>query len=191
MFNKVAFYPAKILLTCFFLGKVKPFPGTLGSIVGVIICYIADKPTTHLAFRILFAFCIFLIFIIGILAANLYSKAINKQDPSEVILDEIIGQIVSIKLLHYFIHYAKYHVSFKYPVFQISLLHCFDISLLSYLVSFVFFRIFDIAKPHPISYVDKNIKGGLGIMLDDIIAGIFASVASLTFLIILNYIVSA
>ena len=47
------------------------------------------------------------------------------------------------------------------------------------ILAFCFFRLFDIFKPFPISYVDKNVKGGLGIVLDDLIAGVFAGLISI------------
>jgi phosphatidylglycerophosphatase A len=77
-------------------------------------------------------------------------RRLGIDDPSEVVIDEVAGYGLSVFLLPF--------------------------SLLSFALGFVFFRIFDIWKPFPIGLIDRRVKGGLGIVLDDLVAGVFANV---------------
>jgi phosphatidylglycerophosphatase A len=84
----------------------------------------------------------------GIPAAESYCRASAKSDPSEVVIDEVAGQLLALALV--------------------------PPDWLSYALGFLFFRVFDILKPGPIGWADRKIKGGLGVMLDDVIAGVLA-----------------
>ena len=88
------------------------------------------------------------LFIIGTTCAGSAEKIVDHGDPGIVVIDEIVGQLITLSA-------APFH-----PV--------------AALLGFVFFRFFDILKPFPINWLDKHIHGGLGIMLDDVIAGIYA-----------------
>ena len=72
----------------------------------------------------------------------------NSDDHSAIVIDEVAGMLVTLSFVSY--------------------------GVMTYFCAFLLFRLFDIWKPWPISWVDKNIKGGLGIVLDDLIAGLFA-----------------
>ena len=72
----------------------------------------------------------------------------NSDDHSAIVIDEVVGMLVTLSFVSY--------------------------GVMTYFCAFLLFRLFDIWKPWPISWVDKNIKGGLGIVLDDLIAGLFA-----------------
>jgi phosphatidylglycerophosphatase A len=87
-------------------------------------------------------------FIAGIWICQLSANWLGKEDPSAVVWDEIVGYMVTM---------TAAPAGWQWMV-----------------VGFVLFRIFDILKPWPISYLDRNIHGGLGIMIDDVIAGIFS-----------------
>ena len=183
MLDKCIFYAVRIFLTCCFIGMLNPCPGTLGSFVGIVLSYFVYNSIGSYTFYTLLLLCVFLA--VGVLSDSFYSKTIKITDPKEVILDEIIGQIFSINLLYYFAYWAECYISIhNIPLFVIKgyLLNSFDTKL-PYVVNFIFFRIFDIAKPYPINYIDKKFKGGIGIMLDDIVAGFFAAIFSLIFLI--------
>ena len=72
----------------------------------------------------------------------------DSSDNSSIVIDEVAGMFVALSFVHY--------------------------EVILYCLAFIFFRLFDIFKPWPISWVDKNVKGGLGILLDDLIAGLIA-----------------
>ena len=95
------------------------------------------------------------IFIYSIIAINNVLESFDVQDPKEIVVDEVVGQM--LPLLAIPIYENFYPTSVEY--------YC--------IAAFLFFRLFDIWKPFPVNYVDKNIKGGLGIMLDDVLAGIY------------------
>jgi phosphatidylglycerophosphatase A len=88
-----------------------------------------------------------LLLILGIKASNIYQKTTGEQDSSVIVIDEVVGQLI-------------------------AMLTIMDNCLLI-LVSFLLFRFFDIFKPWPASYFDKHVKNGAGVMLDDVIAGIY------------------
>ena len=95
---------------------------------------------------------IILTFILGVIASNKAEKALGFHDCSSIVIDEFAGMFIS--------------VLFFPKVWYLAFL------------AFVLFRVFDILKPFPISYLDKRIGGGLGIMVDDIAAGFFACISA-------------
>lgn len=123
----------------------------------------------------------FITFLIGTVSSHYYSKFATNDDPRDVVIDEVVGVWFLIALLQ---------LTFV-QINDISIPHALDFimeehnSLFNIIIisgAFVFFRIFDIQKPWPISYCDQKIHGGLGIMLDDIAAAIFGFVVMIGFL---------
>ena len=151
--REVMNFIASFISTGCFVGKIKYAPGTFGSLFATILCL------KYIELSILSQFIILLlILVIGTLSTYIYLLEIKKdleKDPKEVVIDEI---------------FAIFMISF---VMQIIIKTTFGIKHL--IIIFLLFRFFDILKPFPISYVDKNIHGAKGIMLDDILAG-FASI---------------
>ena len=98
----------------------------------------------------LFFIIIPLLFIFGVIASNTYQKQTGEKDSSVIVIDEVVGQLIAM----------------IFVVDNLTLVLC----------SFIIFRIFDIFKPWPASYADKKINGGLGVMLDDVFAGIYAAI---------------
>ena len=135
---------AEILATVFYLGRIPGAPGTWGSIAAVLVWLIL--PEQMLSVFIFSGILIFLA-VIGIWVSQLAESASGTTDPSEIIIDEWVGQWIALLAL---------------PQTWISAV-----------IALVFFRIFDIAKPGPINNLQK-LPGGWGIMVDDIVAGIFA-----------------
>src|ERR1700722_12982310 len=99
--------------------------------------------------------------VIGILACADHVRETGRDDPPECVIDELAGQWLAC---------AFCLLSFG------GLLPAPPISLPMFFLAFVLFRLFDIWKPWPVSWADKNIKGGLGVMTDDMIAGLMAGV---------------
>lgn len=87
-------------------------------------------------------------FAIGIWAAARYSAALGKGDPSEVVIDEVAAQWLVLSVL--------------------------PLTPFAWLAGFAFFRFFDVVKPWPVSLADRNLKGGIGIMADDMVAALYA-----------------
>jgi len=103
-------------------------------------------PTQGFAFLVI---CL-AVFAAGVIATNIMERYDGTQDDSKIVIDEALGILLAVAFLP------------KIPML--------------YLAAFIIFRIFDIAKPPPIKQVDKNLRGGIGVMLDDVIAGIFTNI---------------
>ena len=111
----------------------------------------------------LLAFAIFT-FITGVWASHVVSKATNNGDPQIVVIDEVHGQALSLLLISLLNPQIFDPTTFK-AWFVVG-------------VSFILFRIFDVAKPWPASFFDKKMHGGWGMMLDDSAAGIYAMIGT-------------
>ena len=139
---------SKIFSTLFFIGYIKWSPGTIGSLVSLAIIILLSKIISNFIFIIIFI-CLL---ILAIKFIEIYSKTINKNDAEEIIIDEFLGIYLIIIFSLNFNSLNEY---------------------VKILLIFIFFRIFDIIKPYPINWIDKNIKNSYGIILDDIIAGVY------------------
>ena len=166
---------ALALLTMFGIGRIKYAPGTVASLVTCLIFYLCYRDVVLWTKIIWFLDVgsnklggIFLFFILSFICSFILidklSVHFKKKDPQEIVIDEFFGQ--SIPLLSLGI-YAMYN--------NIVLIWTYRYIELFIFLSFILFRIFDIYKPFPINIIDKNIKNGLGVMLDDIVAGIYAT----------------
>ena len=151
--NKIS----QIFSTLFFIGYVKWAPGTLGSIFSLITIIFLHNIVNKNEFIILFI-CILLMATICI---KIYSKSVNKHDAKEIIIDEFLG----IYLIIIF--------SYNFDSFN---------EFTKILSIFILFRIFDIIKPFPANWIDKNIQNSYGVILDDIVAAIY----TIIFLLIIN-----
>jgi|TARA_B110000438_G_C15352281_1_gene452648 phosphatidylglycerophosphatase A len=89
------------------------------------------------------------------MAINNSYETFNSKDPQEIVIDEFVGQMLPLIVI------PIYETLYPSP----KLHYC--------IIAFVIFRFFDILKPFPISYIDNNTQGALGIMMDDIAAGFF------------------
>lgn len=137
----------KLLATGFGAGLAPFAPGTIGTLVGVVVCLIFSP--LHWLFRLLIV--IFLL-VLAVYIAERAEQVYREKDDQRIVIDEIAG-------------------------FQVTML-AVAITGLHLLVGFVLFRIFDIWKPFPIRDLQK-MPGGLGIVLDDVAAGIYAGVLML------------
>jgi phosphatidylglycerophosphatase A len=177
----------EIIVTCFYIGKIKFAPGTFGSLIAfpfvIFLLYIFARADyviplrnyslTESAVITMFIFLflvIILLFCLGIYFSNQYINEYKIEDPKEIVIDELVGQMLVITLCM-FSSVFIYSSSFVDKVNPTLLA-----LLVSFIMPFILFRIFDIFKPWPINYIDDNVKGGLGVMLDDVVAAIFASI---------------
>ena len=139
-------------LTFLNIGKIKYAPGTFASL---ITCLLFLLLINFFDISTLF-FCTLVIFLYTFIAINSSFDSFDSNDPQEIVIDEVVGQL--LPLLAIPIYETLYLAPKEY--------YC--------IAAFLLFRLFDIWKPFPISYVDNNIKGSLGIMLDDILASIYS-----------------
>ena len=151
------------------LGKIKVIPGTLGSLVTVIILYILFHGLNVSSNFILVGLII--IFVYSFPAIESYIKNNENKDPGEIIIDELIGQ--SIPIFAYEISHGTKKTT--------------DEALIFYCLCFVLFRIFDILKPFPVSFFDKNYKNSFGVMLDDVCAGLYVILSLICFMVLSSY----
>ncbi len=153
----------------FGLGKIKKIPGTFGSLATIIILYIFFHILNFSSNTILFGLIIIFIYSFSAVAAHI--KDSENKDPKEVIIDEFIGQSIPIYL------YEISHGTEKSP----------DEAVIFYGICFVLFRFFDIAKPFPVSFFDKNFKNSFGVIMDDVFAGLYVVLSLICFMVLSSY----
>ena len=141
-----------LFLTFFMIGKIKYAPGTIASFFACILFLFLIN-----IFNFIAVFLITLIiFLYSFIAINNSFDEFKSEDPQEIVIDEVVGQILTLLAI---------------PIYETL----YPLPMIYYCIcSFFLFRLFDIKKPYPINYVDENLNGSLGIMLDDIIASIYS-----------------
>ena len=152
------------------LGKIKYLPGTIGSFVTIIILYYLFH-IINLSPNIILFFLI-LIFIYSFYAVSSHIENSDNKDPGEIIIDEFIGQSIPIYL--YEISHGTEKTSNEAIIF--------------YGICFILFRYFDIMKPFPVSFFDKNFKNSFGVIMDDVCAGFYVVLSLICFMILKSYI---
>ena len=150
-------------ITLFNIGKIKFAPGTFASLITCLIfLFLIDQFSA-----LILLFCTLFIFFYSFIAINNTPDEFKSDDPNEIVIDEAVGQMLPLLAI------PVYEILYVVPVEY----YC--------IAAFLLFRLFDIWKPYPIGYIDSNVKGALGIMLDDIIAGLY----SIIILILASYLI--
>jgi len=144
-----------LFVTMFGIGKIKKIPGTIASLATVLFLFFLFHILNVSPNIVLFSLII--VFFIALYAVNIFIKNLTQKDPKEVVVDEFIGQSIPICL---------YEISH-------NLQKETDQVLKFYFIMFVLFRIFDITKPFPVNYYDKNFKNSFGVIMDDVCAGLY------------------
>ena len=152
--NKIS----QIFSTLFYIGYFKWAPGTVSSFISLNIIFFIHSIIGKIEFIVLFIF----ILLMATICIKIYTKSVNSHDAKEIVIDEFLG----IYLIIIF--------SYGFELFNNEFI---KISLILF-----FFRIFDNIKPFPANWVDKNMKNSYGIILDDMIAGIY----TITILFLIN-----
>ena len=161
MLNKINF----LFISLFGIGKIKKLPGTFASLATTLFLFFL--------FHILkvspniFLFAIIIIFFISLYAVSIFIKDLSNKDPKEVVIDEVIGQSIPLYL---------YEVSHNLEKDSIN-------ALKFYLIIFILFRFFDIIKPFPVNYFDKNFKNSFGVIMDDVCAGLYVVLVLILYMI--------
>ena len=162
MLNTINF----LFVTLFGIGKIKKIPGSFASLATTLFLFFVFH-VLNANPNIVFIFII-LIFLISLFAVNIFIKDLDNKDPKEVVIDEFIGQSIPICL------YEIAHEGTK-ETGQV---------LTFYFIIFILFRIFDITKPYPVSYYDKNFKNSFGVIMDDICAGLYVVAVLVLYMVI-------
>lgn len=142
------------IATFFWVGYLRPAPGTWGSLAAIPVAWglhILGGP-------ILLGLGVILSFALGWWATALETKGKTDQDPSEIVIDEVAGQWLAFLPVSIGAAHVGASLTALWP---------------GWIAAFILFRLFDIWKPGPVGWADRR-GDALGVMLDDIIAGIFA-----------------
>ena len=151
MIKKINF----LFVTLFGVGKIKIIPGSFASLTTTLFLFFLFHGLNFAAEIVLIS--VIIIFFISLYAVNIFIKDLENKDPKEVVIDEFIGQSIPLCL---------YEVAHNVPKETAEILKF-------YFIMFILFRIFDITKPFPVSYCEKNFKNSLGVIMDDVCAGLY------------------
>ncbi len=162
MLNKINF----LFVTLFGIGKIKKIPGSIASLVTTLFLFFLFHFLNVSPNIILIS--VIIIFLISIYAVNIFIKDLDNKDPKEIVIDEFIGQSIPICL------YEIAHEGSKET----------NLVLIFYFIMFILFRIFDIVKPYPVSYYDKNFKNSFGVIMDDVCAGLYVVAVFVLYMVI-------
>ena len=150
--------------TFFGVGLLPKAPGTWGSFVALFLFY--GLIYVQISFLLYFLFFIFFS-IASIIICEIASKDLVEKDHKTIVIDELAGAGLSFLFIPLL------------GIYNFSTLEWQKESYLAALILIILFRFFDILKPHPISFIDSKFKSGFGIVLDDLVAGIFAGLTLL------------
>jgi len=164
MINKINF----LFVTLFGIGKIKKIPGSIASFATTILLFFLMHILKISPDIILIS--VIIIFFISLYSVNIFIKDLDNKDPKEVVIDEFIGQSIPI-CLYEIAHEGARETS------QV---------LTFYFIMFILFRIFDIAKPYPVSYYDKNFKNSFGVIMDDVCAGLYVVAVLVLYMVIVT-----
>jgi phosphatidylglycerophosphatase A len=137
--------PSALLATWFGTGFLPMVPGSCASLAALpcaaLLVWLGGPVLVLAAGAALF--------VIGMWAADAYMETVKVHDPAAIVVDEVVGQWVTLALL--------------------------PLDPLVYALGFVLFRVLDVVKPWPANYIDRAVTGGFGVMLDDVVAGAYAA----------------
>ena len=136
----------RLLATWFGCGLSPKAPGTFGTLGAIPLCWLLFQVTTPLGYML----STLIFSIAAIFVAHFHEATSGEHDASEVVIDEVAGYLVAMAWMPF---------TWSYVV-----------------AAFFIFRLFDIWKPYPISYVDRQVKGGVGAVGDDLLAGILTNI---------------
>jgi len=140
---------AVVLATFFGAGKVSFASGTVGSLAGLPLIWLVHTTFGNGALVL----CAVILFFVGIWASRVYIEISGDKDPKPVVIDEVVGQAVAISFL--------------------------PLSIEAYVLAFILFRIFDVTKIWPANWAERRPNAEFAVMLDDVIAGLYAGIGTL------------
>ncbi len=137
------------LATGFYSGYAPVAPGTAGSVVGLVLAWAVTVPLEHRS-RLAALALIAALFAVGCWLSERAEKLLDQHDSSHIVIDEIVGMALTMYL-------------------------CPAAGWMAFAAGFALFRLFDVLKPEPAGLVDRRMKGGFAVMLDDVEAAIYAN----------------
>mgnify|MGYP001361743867 FL=1 len=155
-----------LFVTLFGIGKLKKIPGSYASLATTIFLFLLFHILNLSPNTVLIG--VIIIFLISLYAVKIFTQNLENKDPKEVVIDEFIGQSIPI-CLYEIAHEGSRETS------QV---------LTFYFIMFILFRIFDITKPYPVSYYDKNFKNSFGVIMDDVCAGLYVVAVLVLYMVI-------
>ncbi len=155
-----------LIVTCFGIGSFRFAPGTITSLVTTVFLYSLFHIINLSSNAILII--LLTVFVYSFYAVSEYIKYNENKDPKEVVVDEFIGQSIPIYL--YEISHGTAKDSQEAAFF--------------YLYIFILFRYFDIKKPFPVNFFDKKFKNSFGVIIDDVVAGLYVVLTLIIFMVI-------
>jgi phosphatidylglycerophosphatase A len=162
MLKKINF----LFVTLFGIGKIKKIPGSFASLATTLFLFFLFHILNTSPNIVLFS--VIIIFFVSLYSVNIFIEDLTNKDPKEVVIDEFIGQSIPICL---------YEIAHEGPKETNQV-------LTSYFIMFILFRIFDIIKPYPVSYYDKNFKNSFGVVMDDVCAGLYVVAVLVLYMVI-------
>ena len=155
-----------LFVTFFGIGTIRYAPGTITSLITTVLLFSLFH-ILNLSNAAILIILIAIFFYSFIAVAN-YIKEIPNKDPKEVVIDEVIGQSIPIYL------YEIAHGTNKDS----------KEAILFYIYIFILFRFFDIKKPFPVNFFDKKFKNSFGVIMDDVIAGLYVVLTLIIFMVV-------
>ena len=155
-----------LFVTVFGIGKLKKIPGSYASLATTIFLFFLFHKFNFSPNIVLIG--VIFVFLISLYAVNIFIKDLDNKDPKEIVIDEFIGQSIPICL------YEIAHEGSKETGQVLTI----------YFIMFILFRIFDIVKPYPVSYYDKNFKNSFGVIMDDVCAGLYVVAVLVLYMVI-------
>ena len=153
-----------IFVTFFGIGYIKIASGTFASLVISIIFFYLFRLYISIEHFLFLCLAMILVFTYSLYAIKTIENEFEQKDARQIVIDEVIGQSIPIFLVEY--------ITFLQT-------QSFGADLYLYAISFFLFRFFDILKPFPIGYFDKNYKNSFGILFDDVLAGVYSLIVLL------------
>lgn len=147
---------SQFIATLFGIGQMRPAPGTWGSLAALPLAYV----WVALTGAPLFAVSIVVLYYLGLWATIKETAGKDDHDPSEIVIDEVVGQWTALLPVIIATFYLEVALHTLWPF---------------WLLAFVLFRVFDIAKPWHVGWADRR-DDATGVMLDDVIAGLYAAI---------------
>ena len=153
-----------LILSMFAVGRSKYAPGTVASFITCLVFIPLYDNKINIIFLIIIKS---FFFIYSVYAIDRFKNYFDEVDSREIVIDEFVGQSIPIITV-----YSLITDNISNFIFYTA-------------VSFFLFRFFDIIKPYPINKIDENIKNGFGVMLDDVVAGIYSSIVLIIFILLI------
>jgi len=156
-----------LILTMFKLGNSRYAPGTAASFVTCLVYVWLYVSNINILFLLL---GVILISIYSAYSIDNFKNSFSKIDAKEIVIDEFIGQSIPVLTIYNLVEKDNFNHFILYTF-----------------ISFVLFRVFDIYKPYPINKIDQQMKNGLGVILDDIVAGVYSAIVLILIILFIDH----